>query len=63
MGVSVRKCHLEDLVLNGSIVLKWILKREEGALFGLLWNRTVTGGGALVNVAMNVRRHKMRRII
>jgi len=27
VGVSVRKCHLEDLVLNGRIVLKRILKR------------------------------------
>jgi hypothetical protein len=46
---------LEDLVLNVRIVLKWILKVQVGTLTGLLWHRTGTGGGAVVNAAMKVR--------
>ena len=41
--------HLQDLGINGNI-LKWILKKSAfngGAWTGLIWLRTVTGGGLL----------------
>jgi hypothetical protein len=53
--IPVRKCHLQNLVLDGRIILKRIPKREDGALTGLLWHRTGKGGGAVVNAAMKVR--------
>jgi len=38
--------HLEDLDLDGRIILKLILKEWNGdAWTGLLWLRTGTGGG------------------
>ena len=40
--------HTEDQGVEGSIILKWILKREFGrAWTGLLWLWTGTGGGLL----------------
>ena len=54
MGKHLKKCHLEDLVLNGRIVLRRFLKRQDGALIGLVWHRTGTGGESVVNAAMNL---------
>jgi hypothetical protein len=37
--------HFEDMVVDGRIILKWMLKRWDGeALIGLFWLRIGTGG-------------------
>ena len=53
-GKTSQKSHLGDLVLNGRIVLKRFLKRQDGALIGLMWHRTGTGGIAVGIAAMNL---------
>jgi hypothetical protein len=46
-GYLRERDHLEGLNVNGSIIIKWIVKKWDGeALTGLLWLRTVTGAGA-----------------
>jgi hypothetical protein len=39
--------HLEDLSIDGEIVLKWILKKWNGEVWtGQIWFRIQTGGGS-----------------
>ena len=48
------KYHLEDLDLDGSIILKWISKRWDVAAWtGLLQFRIMTGRTEPVNAVMN----------
>jgi hypothetical protein len=39
--------NLEDLSVDGRIILKCILKNSVGAWAGLIWLRIGTGGGCL----------------
>jgi hypothetical protein len=45
MGDLMERNHLEDLGINGRIILQFILKKlDEEAWTGLLWLRIGTGG-------------------
>jgi len=51
-----RRSHLEDMVLDGKIILKQTLRKSLGRAWnGLIWQRI-----ALVNTVMNLRSPEMR---
>jgi hypothetical protein len=37
--------HLEDLGVDGKIILEWILQKYVGGLYGFIWLRFGTSGG------------------
>jgi len=42
-GYLKERSHLEDLSIDGRIILKWILKKENGRVWTeLMWLRTGT---------------------
>jgi hypothetical protein len=48
VGKSDVKSYLDDVDIDGKIILKWILKKWNWeAWAGLIWLRTGTGGGSL----------------
>lgn len=48
--------NFEDLCIDGTKILKWIVNKSDGETWtGLLWLRTGTVGGALVNAATKLR--------
>jgi hypothetical protein len=43
-----RKYHLDDLGVNGKIILKWIIRKQGGRTWiGLIWVRIWTDDGVL----------------
>jgi len=47
-GKTEGQKHLEDLAVDGRIMLKWISKKWDGAAWTrLIWLRTATGDGLL----------------
>jgi hypothetical protein len=48
--------HLEDLDIDGKIILECILGKYDVKLWtGFIWLRIGSSGGALVNTVMNLR--------
>jgi hypothetical protein len=48
VGTLRERDHLEDIDLDGRIILKWIFKKwDGGAWTGLMWLRIGTGGRLL----------------
>jgi hypothetical protein len=61
VGITERT-HLEDLCTDGTIILKWILKKQEGMVWtGLTYLRMGTQAD-YVNTVINFGFHKMQGI-
>jgi hypothetical protein len=47
--------RLEDIGVDGMIILKWILKKYKGRIWiGFIWLMIGSGGGGLVKTVMNL---------
>ena len=47
-GEPEGKNHLENLVVDGRMILRWIFRKlDVGSWTGSVWLRTLTGGGHL----------------
>ena len=48
VGKHKERDHLEDLGIDGTIILKWILKKYDGRIqTGYMWHSTETSVGLL----------------
>jgi hypothetical protein len=55
-GTLREKDHLEDAVVDGRIILRWIFRKWDGGIWTRsMWLRIETGSGHLVNAFMNLR--------
>jgi hypothetical protein len=54
--------HLEDLGIDGRIILKWIFKKRDGSMKCIAMAQERDGWRALVNALMNCWFHKMQGI-
>jgi hypothetical protein len=46
VGKTERKNHFEDLCIDGRVIFKWILKKQDGRAWPeLIWLRRGKGGG------------------
>ena len=56
VGKPKGRDHLENLDLDGRLILKWILKKQSGrGCTGFIWLRVGTGRGAVLNTVMDFR--------
>ena len=46
-GKVRKRHHLEDLGVDGVVILKWIFGKCDGAWTGLIWLKIGTNGGLL----------------
>ena len=63
VGKPKGRDHFEDVDLDGRMILKWVLKKQDGrGCTGFIWLRVGTGG-AVLNTVMNLRTKKRRKFV
>ena len=55
VGKLSERDHLEDLDLDGMLILKWILRKSDGGVEWIDLDQDMDGWWALVNAVMNLR--------